>query len=34
MATNDTTADLIHKLSKELATQRALLIDRYPNARN
>lgn len=34
MANNDTTAELIYKLSKELANQRALLIDRYPNARN
>ncbi|HQO28485.1 MAG TPA: response regulator [Accumulibacter sp.] len=35
MASNDNnTAELIHKLSKDLANQRALLIDRYPNARN
>lgn len=35
MASNDNnTSELIHKLSKDLANQRALLIDRYPNARN
>ncbi len=35
MASSDNnTAELIHKLSKDLANQRALLIDRYPNARN
>jgi CheY-like chemotaxis protein len=30
----ETTAELLHKMSKELANKRALLIDRYPNARN
>jgi len=32
--TAETTADLLHKMSKELALKRALLIDRYPNARS
>ena len=30
----ETTAEMLHKMSKELAHKRALLIDRYPNARN
>ncbi|MER2624823.1 MAG: FimV/HubP family polar landmark protein [Accumulibacter sp.] len=34
MALPETTADLLRKLSKELSRMRALLIDRYPNARN
>jgi FimV-like protein len=34
MMTAETTADLLHKMSKELALKRALLIDRYPNARS
>ncbi|MFW5395124.1 MAG: tetratricopeptide repeat protein [Candidatus Accumulibacter regalis] len=34
MRTPETTADLLHKMSKELALKRALLIDRYPNARS
>ncbi|HOG04424.1 MAG TPA: response regulator, partial [Accumulibacter sp.] len=34
MALPETTADLLRKLSKELTRMRALLIDRYPNARN
>jgi CheY-like chemotaxis protein len=34
MMTAETTATLLHKMSKELAHKRALLIDRYPNARN
>ncbi|WP_313952478.1 response regulator [Accumulibacter sp.] len=34
MKTPETTADLLQKLSKELAHKRALLIDRHPNARN
>ncbi|WP_300331390.1 response regulator [Accumulibacter sp.] len=34
MKTPETTADLLQKLSKDLARKRALLIDRYPNARS
>ena len=34
MALPETTADLLRKLRKELSRMRALLIDRYPNARN
>lgn len=30
----ETTAEMLHKMSRELAHKRALLIDRYPNARN
>jgi CheY-like chemotaxis protein len=30
----ETTAELLHKMSKELVHKRALLIDRYPNARS
>ena len=30
----ETTAELLHKMSKELAHKRALLIDRYPKARS
>jgi DNA-binding NarL/FixJ family response regulator len=29
----ETTADLQHTLGKEMSSKRALLIDRYPNAR-
>ena len=34
MKTPETTADLLNKLGRNLANKRALLIDRYPNARN
>jgi CheY-like chemotaxis protein len=34
MTPPETTAELLHKLSKELPSKRALLIDRYPNARS
>ncbi|MDS4015678.1 MAG: response regulator [Candidatus Accumulibacter sp.] len=34
MNTPETTADLLQKLSKDLARKRALLVDRYPNARS
>ena len=34
MNPSDTTADLLHKLGKDLVRKRALLIDRYPNARS
>lgn len=34
MAQPDTTADLLHKLSKDLERQRVLLVDRHPGARN
>ncbi|MBE2257858.1 MAG: response regulator [Candidatus Accumulibacter sp.] len=34
MTTPETTAELLQKLSKDLARKRALLIDRYPNARS
>jgi CheY-like chemotaxis protein len=33
MKNPETTADLLHKLGKEMSSKRALLIDRYPNAR-
>lgn len=34
MKTPESTEELRHKLSRELASKRALLIDRHPNARN
>jgi len=34
VAQPDTTADLLHKLSKDLARKRVLLVDRHPGARN
>ena len=34
MTTPETIAELLQKLSKDLARKRALLIDRYPNARS
>ncbi|EXI92348.1 MAG: Chemotaxis protein CheY [Candidatus Accumulibacter sp. BA-94] len=34
MNPSDTTAELLHTLGKELERKRALLIDRYPNARS
>ncbi len=34
MKTPETTADLLQRMSKDLARKRALLIDRYPNARS
>ncbi|HPT50490.1 MAG TPA: response regulator [Accumulibacter sp.] len=34
MARPESTAELLHKLGKELANKQALLIDRYPNARS
>ena len=34
MKTPESTADLLQKLSKDLARKRALLVDRFPNARS